>query len=104
MAKSMARGEGCVEGLTCCTATGGVSAVVVASAPVLSSTALLGAGAFVATLAREGDGVERLTGCTATKVVSAVVVAFASSLSLTSVSPLVAGGLRVAGTEAAEFS
>ena len=104
MAKSLARGEGCVEGLTCCTSTGRVSAAVVASASVLSSTAVLGAGAFVATLTREGDGVERLTGCTATTVVSAVVVASASSLSLTSVLLLVAGGLRVAGAEAAEFS
>ena len=103
MATSLAREEGCVEGLPCCTATEG-SAVMVASAPVLSATALLGAGTFVATVARQGDGVERLTGCTATTVVSAVVVAFASSLSLTSVSPLVAGGLRVAGTEAAESS
>ena len=91
VATSKARGEGGVEGLTCCTPTG-LSAVVVASAPVLSSAAFLGVSDFVATLAREGDVVERLTGCTATEVVSAVVVASAS-LSLTSVLPCGAGGL-----------
>ena len=72
-----------MEGLTCCTATEEVSAVVAASASALSSTALPGAGDCVAALARGGDVVERLTGCTAAEAVSAVVVASASSLSPT---------------------